>query len=131
MLRAACADALGGCRRADTVKSNVRLDQYPHGSNTTDWFRVNAGRQSAAAASAGLAAARLVSLRANSYLQVLVENNALRLTDTTSMNDILSRFSVVSAKVSLLERANDSDARPLARLTSNNTIIQTHNGCFF
>lgn len=39
-----------------------------------------------------------------------------------------SRFSAVSAKVSLLERANVSDARPLARLTSNNRIIQRHNG---
>lgn len=40
------------------------------------------------------------------------------LTDTVSINDILGRFSVVSAHVSLLERANVSDARPLARLTS-------------
>lgn len=38
------------------------------------------------------------------------------------------RLSAVSAKVSLLERANVSDARRLARLTSNNRIIQRHNG---
>lgn len=37
------------------------------------------------------------------------------LTDTVSINDILGRFSVVSAHVSLLERANLSDALPLAR----------------
>lgn len=47
------------------------------------------------------------------------------LADTRSINDRLSRFWVVSDKVSLLERANVSDARPLARLTSDNHSATT------